>query len=334
MDQRVTRVQPDVPSRGSQGLSSTLPPDLLEQVRGRLGLLALLMMVAFALDPLLYFGGWAAITLNEGAPSDYFRDLGFYWGDLSIVATSAILWRVARSRRVSTPTLQLLGLLYQVLICFVIALRTFWEYYRDTGILPNLTWAPAVVILFPLVLPAAPRVMLAGAITATEREVRIDAKGGHIERVTSDLANDPRIGLLAIDFETRRRMRINGNARIADGIIVVTPHEVYANCPQYIGIGDTFFIATGHPTAGADISHRGGPPGFVHEDGDVISWPDYSGNNMFNTLGNLEVDPRCGLLFVDFETGAMRQVHGRARVEWNVSERTVIVNTSKPIAKS
>jgi eukaryotic-like serine/threonine-protein kinase len=166
MDQRVTRVQPDVPSRGSQGLSSTLPPDLLEQVRGRLGLLALLMMVAFALDPLLYFGGWAAITLNEGAPSDYFRDLGFYWGDLSIVATSAILWRVARSRRVSTPTLQLLGLLYQVLICFVIALRTFWEYYRDTGILPNLTWAPAVVILFPLILPAAPRVMLAGAITA------------------------------------------------------------------------------------------------------------------------------------------------------------------------
>src|SRR5215208_594575 len=166
MDQRVTRVQPDVPSRGSQGLSSTLPPDLLEQVRGRLGLLALLMMVAFALDPLLYFGGWAAITLNEGAPSEYFRDLGFYWGDLLIVATSAILWRVARSRRVSTPTLQLLGLIYQVLICFVIALRTFWEYYRDTGILPNLTWAPAVVILFPLVLPAAPRVMLAAAITA------------------------------------------------------------------------------------------------------------------------------------------------------------------------
>ena len=165
MDQRVTRVQPDVPSRGSS-LSSTLPPDLLEQVRGRLGLLALLMMVAFALDPLLYFGGWAAIALNEGAPSDYFRDLGFYWGDLAIVATSAILWRVARSRRVSTPTLQLLGLVYQVLICFVIALRTFWEYYRDTGILPNLTWAPAVVILFPLVLPAAPRVMVAAAVTA------------------------------------------------------------------------------------------------------------------------------------------------------------------------
>jgi len=166
MDQRVTRVQPHAPSRHPPGLSSTLPPDLLDRVRDRLGLLALLMMVAFALDPLLFFGGWIAITLNEGAPPDYFRDAGFYWGDLSVVATSAILWRVARSRRVPIATLQLLGLTYQVLICFVIALRTFWEYYRDTGILPNLTWAPAVIILFPLVLPAPPGVMLTAAITA------------------------------------------------------------------------------------------------------------------------------------------------------------------------
>ncbi|HWW63034.1 MAG TPA: pyridoxamine 5'-phosphate oxidase family protein [Thermoanaerobaculia bacterium] len=172
--------------------------------------------------------------------------------------------------------------------------------------------------------------LLAGTITATEREVRIAPQGGHIERVTQDLALDPRIGLLAIDFEAQQRMRINGSARVDGGTIVVTPDEVYANCPQYIGVGDTFFIATAHPTAGADISHRGGPVGFVHEDGNDISWPDYSGNNMFNTLGNLAIDPRCGLLFVDFETGAMRQVHGRARVEWNGAERTVRVAAGNP----
>jgi hypothetical protein len=166
VDQRVTRLDLDPPSGGSSGRSLTLPPDLLEQVRGRLGLLALLMMVAFALDPLLFFGGWIAITLNEGAPAGYFRDAGFYWGDLAVVAGSALLWRLARSRRIPIATLQRLGLAYQVLICFVIAFRTFWEYYRDTGILPNLTWAPAVIILFPLVLPAPPGLMLAASVTA------------------------------------------------------------------------------------------------------------------------------------------------------------------------
>jgi predicted pyridoxine 5'-phosphate oxidase superfamily flavin-nucleotide-binding protein len=87
---------------------------------------------------------------------------------------------------------------------------------------------------------------------------------------------------------------------------------------RWIGAADTFFFASRHPEAGADASHRGGLPGFVRvADERTLVFPDYPGNNMFNTLGNLAVDPRSGLLFVDFERGATLQVTGRAEVIWD-----------------
>jgi predicted pyridoxine 5'-phosphate oxidase superfamily flavin-nucleotide-binding protein len=85
-----------------------------------------------------------------------------------------------------------------------------------------------------------------------------------------------------------------------------------------IGAADTFFIASAHTEGGADASHRGGRPGFVRVEGDrKLSFPDYPGNNMFNTLGNLTADPRAGLLFVDFESGDLLQLTGRARLVWD-----------------
>ena len=93
---------------------------------------------------------------------------------------------------------------------------------------------------------------------------------------------------------------------------------------------DTFFIATAHPRAGedddpnhgVDVSHRGGPSGFVEvaPDGSALTVPDYVGNFFFNTLGNLELDPRCGLVFVDFEGGALLQVRARGRVVRDAAE--------------
>lgn len=177
----------------------------------------------------------------------------------------------------------------------------------------------------------------------------------------------PFVGLLAIDFAARRRMRLNGRlARAADGALLVRADQVFANCPKYIqarqvvvgtdapaaqeaahgpGEGaarwgatltdaqralirnaDTFVIATRHPDVGADCSHRGGLPGFVRVercDGgagravDRLTWPDYPGNAMFNTLGNLAVDPRAGLLCVDFARGTTLQLTGRAATDWD-----------------
>jgi len=89
----------------------------------------------------------------------------------------------------------------------------------------------------------------------------------------------------------------------------------------FIAEADTFFIASrsaqldqAESSQGLDVSHRGGLPGFVR----VVSrselcFPDFSGNLLFNTLGNLAADARAGLLFIDFRSGGMLHIIGRAR---------------------
>lgn len=158
------------------------------------------------------------------------------------------------------------------------------------------------------------------------------------------------VGLIAIDFATRRRLRINGELVGADHqSMTVRVDQSYGNCPKYIhrraidvanlaapaskrpahtallgpsdramiATSDTFFLGTSHPTRGSDASHRGGPPGFVRIDSpDRLWWPDFPGNNMFNSYGNLAVDNKAALLFLDFDTGATLQVSGTAHVRW------------------
>lgn len=167
-----------------------------------------------------------------------------------------------------------------------------------------------------------------------------------------NLETNPDIGMLVIDFATRRRVRINGEAEVLpDKSLRIHARQVYGNCQQYIqervindGSGaeaasnphvligttlnpdqqrwinqaDTFFIASAHPHYGADASHRGGNPGFVRvEDPNSLVIPDYSGNMMFNTLGNIVVNPNAGLLFPDFERGRTLQLSGRATIDWD-----------------
>lgn len=161
------------------------------------------------------------------------------------------------------------------------------------------------------------------------------------------------LGLLVIDLETRDCMRLNGAAEVEpDGAILVHAREVYFNCPKYIqarevsaadsaearavgaaevtraealsaaqrawiAAADTFFIASAAPGGGADASHRGGNPGFVRvSDAATLEWPDYSGNTMFNTLGNITANPNAGLLFLGFMRGDILQLTGRATVVW------------------
>ena len=81
---------------------------------------------------------------------------------------------------------------------------------------------------------------------------------------------------------------------------------------------DTFFLGTTHPDSGNDASHRGGPAGFVRATAEGLCWPDYPGNNLFNSFGNLAVDPTAALLFVDFPTGNTLQLSGTATVDWDV----------------
>ncbi|MFC4171270.1 pyridoxamine 5'-phosphate oxidase family protein [Microvirga sp. GCM10011540] len=165
------------------------------------------------------------------------------------------------------------------------------------------------------------------------------------------LASGAQVGVLGIDLGTRRRNRANGviASTGADGILI-SVHQSFGNCPQYIqvrdvrpadswpgvpepiegldgpartwiGQADTFFVASGSgsvtgPAGGVDISHRGGTAGFVHVDGDTLTIPDYRGNRYFNTLGNLLLDPRAALLFVDFGSGDLLHVQGEVEILW------------------
>jgi uncharacterized protein len=152
------------------------------------------------------------------------------------------------------------------------------------------------------------------------------------------------VGGLALEPATRRRMRLNGFAYPVDGGFEIALEGVYSNCPKYIATrhpeaaapapvrhasdgldraaaellaaADTAFVATRAPD-GADASHRGGRPGFLRVvDERTVVWPDYQGNKLFNTLGNLVVDPSCGLTVVDPEDGTTLYLSGRARTVW------------------
>ncbi len=192
----------------------------------------------------------------------------------------------------------------------------------------------------------------AGALTIDARCVAGDA----LESAFTDGAD---VGILGIELHTRRRNRVNGRvAGHAQTGFTLDVEQAFGNCPQYIHPrgwsrnpapaspprrhvhqtfaatlvaiikrADTFFIATGHradgenPAFGMDASHRGGEPGFVHVVGDdTLLIPDYAGNNHFNTLGNLMLDSRAGLLFVDFSSGDMLQLTGHATIEWDDPE--------------
>lgn len=163
------------------------------------------------------------------------------------------------------------------------------------------------------------------------------------------------VGLLGIELRSRRRNRVNGRVTHRDDAgFVLGVEQGFGNCPQFIRerewrrvppnlnprrrvfaslvpeliarieAADTCFIASGHrgdgenAAFGMDASHRGGEPGFlkVSRDGRIVL-PDYAGNNHFNTIGNLVLEPRAGITFVDFETGDLLQLTGRTEIDWD-----------------
>ncbi len=159
------------------------------------------------------------------------------------------------------------------------------------------------------------------------------------------------VGIISLDPVNVKRIRVNGRIMERTERLVVRTEQVYFNCPKYIQRrelithpynrseqlpatlqegkllahqqqwirnADTLFIASVNPESGADASHRGGKPGFVHIIGEnLLLFPDYKGNMMFQTLGNLAVDPRAGLLFIDFEQGSTLQLTGKASILWD-----------------
>ena len=84
----------------------------------------------------------------------------------------------------------------------------------------------------------------------------------------------------------------------------------------FIGSVGFFFLATADDGGRPDCSFKGGPPGFVRvASPDLLVFPDYDGNGMFKSLGNLGVNPHVGLLFIGFGEAPRRlRVNGAAQV--------------------
>jgi uncharacterized protein len=194
----------------------------------------------------------------------------------------------------------------------------------------------------------------------SDRTLQIAAKPLFGDPLATTLKEGIDIGFLGIELHTRRRNRMNGIVAAIDANgFEVEVKQSFGNCPQYIqarkfelhefdlqspksihaiavfgkserqliATADTFFIATAYQAesagsaAGVDVSHRGGKPGFVRIDNDyTLTIPDFSGNNHFNTVGNLELNPHTGLLFVDFDRGNLLYLTGTTEVIWQGDE--------------
>ena len=175
------------------------------------------------------------------------------------------------------------------------------------------------------------------------------------------------IGVLGIDLATRRRNRVNGViSSVGRDHVELGVTQAYGNCPKYIrmrrcakaptSLGlpvsesnvlgaaertiidatDTFFIVSAFgsgkkdPSHGVDASHRGGEPGFVRiEDERTLVVPDFVGNSAFNTLGNLLLEPRCSLLFLDFATGTTLEIAAQADIIWEGNDVASIAGAQR-----
>lgn len=192
------------------------------------------------------------------------------------------------------------------------------------------------------------------------RLLQVDGWPDANDPAAANLADGAAVGLLGIELHSRRRNRVNGHVTGSSATgFGVRVEQAFGNCPQYIqqrqahfvrepdqqqGLqlqrldaldeaarelirgADTCFVASyidpdGDPARrSVDVSHRGGQTGFVQVEGDCLSIPDFAGNLHFNTLGNLLLNPRAGLLFIDFSNGDLLQLSGHSEIVFDGPE--------------
>lgn len=209
------------------------------------------------------------------------------------------------------------------------------------------------------------------AVATNERTVLVDALPAPGDPLHGLFDRDREIGMIAMEFGPRaRRMRINGWARAHGRRLAVRTDQVFSNCPKYIqarhlvdepsvvwpdptgsptsaaavsaeltgaqqrwiGSADTFYVVSHAAGQGVDASHRGGNPGFVSVAGPRrLVWPDYVGNTMYMTLGNIDVQPACGLLFLDWERGAALHLTGRAQIDWDPDRAATVPGAQRMV---
>jgi predicted pyridoxine 5'-phosphate oxidase superfamily flavin-nucleotide-binding protein len=127
--------------------------------------------------------------------------------------------------------------------------------------------------------------------------------------------------------------------RIADRLEDKIVHDEFSDHDKaLVESADAFFLATADADGWPDVSHKGGIPGFVRVlDPKTLAFPSYDGNGQFRSLGNLLVNPRVGLLFIDFEQPNRLRVQGVAQIrdepelvaQWEGAQLVVTVTTER-----
>ncbi|KAH7397784.1 oxidoreductase-like protein [Cadophora sp. MPI-SDFR-AT-0126] len=175
--------------------------------------------------------------------------------------------------------------------------------------------------------------------------VQVQGTGKMVSGLTINLETRKRVKLYG-------RMVAGALAATEEGIgevqLVVKIEQSLGNCPKYLNKkqivphipqpelvssnlllpqaavdllakADLFFISSSNHESDMDCNHRGGPPGFVrvlsNTEGEVtLVYPEYSGNRLYQTLGNLRTTPRAGLVIPNFETGDVLYVTGTTEI--------------------
>lgn len=170
--------------------------------------------------------------------------------------------------------------------------------------------------------------LIAGALTADEGSKRQgnEGKSGSIQlvaKIDQSLGNCPKyLNKKIITSSTPEPVLLSDSPHLTQQAL------------NLIERADMFFVASAHEHEDMDANHRGGPQGFIRveqpqdpEEASTLVWPEYSGNNLYQTLGNLEATPRAGLVIPDFETGDVLYLTGNTKT-------LVGAEASRVIAKS
>jgi uncharacterized protein len=104
--------------------------------------------------------------------------------------------------------------------------------------------------------------------------------------------------------------------RLADRISEIVKDYIDDNDREFIQRRDMFFIATVDAEGHANCSYKGGEPGFVRViDKRTIAFPNYDGNGMYLSMGNVLTTGEVGLLFIDFEQQHRMRLNGEATID-------------------
>ncbi|KAF4553012.1 Hypothetical protein D9617_8g050250 [Elsinoe fawcettii] len=193
--------------------------------------------------------------------------------------------------------------------------------------------------------------------------VKEEGQGRLISGLIIDLETRKRVKLAGRMIAGALAAQENDNENVHEGLLqlVVKVDESLGNCPKYLNkkaispahpaprlISDTptlhpkavdlihksdlFFLSTTHSQFDMDTNHRGGPPGFVriltNKDKAVIVYPEYSGNRLYQSLGNMMTNPKAGICFPDFATGDCLYVTGTTEILVGKDAASVIAKSN------